>query len=338
MIKYMLLVTRWFGSFLIEDDKIRHKILFEKNAKRIAEKIIKIEDGEILDEERKLAELAEEIEVLEERLATLGRVVNVEINDEIFSDIAYDDSLLRSSLYIVTSNKISEYNECSMLMHAVDFIGDLQRSIVMMDSHIKEWYGEHFPELFYIPCNPLDLILKYGRRDGIMKEVGCEKSMGMDLKDDDLEIIGEICKLAYESKKLNEKMTKYIEKKMKNVAPNINSLVGPIIGSRLISYAGGIDKLARMPSSTVQMLGAEKAFFRHLREGTKPPKHGVIFLHPLIHTSPKKLRGKIARMIASKLAIAARADASTKRFIGDELKKDVEKAVSELLKKKNNKG
>ena len=89
----------------------------------------------------------------------------------------------------------------------------------------------------------------------------------------------------------------------------IRDSVGPLLAARLCVEAHGRARLARLPSGTVQVLGAEKAFFSHLRSGTAPPKHGHIFMHPWISRSPRWIRGKIARMLASKISIAARLDA-----------------------------
>jgi len=63
-----------------------------------------------------------------------------------------------------------------------------------------------------------------------------------------------------------------------------------------------------MPASTIQVLGAEKALFRSLKTGAQPPKHGLLFQHSLVHAAPRWQRGKIARAIAAKAAIAARVD------------------------------
>ena len=90
--------------------------------------------------------------------------------------------------------------------------------------------------------------------------------------------------------------------------PSTSALVGPLLAARLCVEAHGRARFARLPSGTVQVLGAEKAFFSHLRSGTAPPKHGHIFMHPWISRSPRWIRGKIARMLASKISIAARID------------------------------
>jgi len=117
---------------------------------------------------------------------------------------------------------------------------------------------------------------------------------------------------------------------MERLAPNTTKIVGPLIGARLISISGGMERLAIMPASTIQILGAEKALFRFKKEGGKPPKHGVIFQQSLINKSPYKIRGKIARVLATKISIAIKADVFTKRDISKELIEDLNNRVKEI--------
>lgn len=90
--------------------------------------------------------------------------------------------------------------------------------------------------------------------------------------------------------------------------PNLSALLGPELAARLVAQAGGLDRLARLPSSTVQVLGAERAFFEHLRGRAPPPRHGLLFTHPALQSAPRHERGKLARALAGKVAIAARLD------------------------------
>lgn len=99
-----------------------------------------------------------------------------------------------------------------------------------------------------------------------------------------------------------------IDETMPRRTPNLSSLLGPLLAARLVAHAGGLDRLARLPASTIQVLGAEKAFFEHLRGRAPPPRHGLLFLHPSIHSAPRRQRGRMARALAGKVAIAARID------------------------------
>ncbi len=141
-----------------------------------------------------------------------------------------------------------------------------------------------------------------------------------------------------EIEKLKDNASKEIERMSKEVCPNLSALVGPIIAARLIASAGGLHRLAKLPASTIQVLGAEEAFFRHLKSGAKCPKHGIIFRVPWVRNSPRKLRGKVARALAGKIAIAARVDYYGGDFIGDRLKEEMEKRVEEIRNDSDRKG
>jgi len=112
--------------------------------------------------------------------------------------------------------------------------------------------------------------------------------------------------------------------------PSVSALVGPLLAARLCVEAHGRARLARLPSGTVQVLGAEKAFFHHLKTGASPPKHGHIFMHPWTSRSPRRVRGKIARMLAGKISIAAKVDAFEGEPWGDEDVAVVEAKVEAL--------
>ena len=128
-------------------------------------------------------------------------------------------------------------------------------------------------------------------------------------------------------------MENYVDRTMEEMAPNVRAVAGALLGARLIAIAGSLQNLAMRPASTIQVLGAEKALFRSLKTGARPPKHGLIFQHTLLHDAKRWQRGKIARVIAGKLAIAARADAFGGRFIGERLKAEINKRLEEIREK-----
>ncbi len=103
-------------------------------------------------------------------------------------------------------------------------------------------------------------------------------------------------------------LSEFIEANMTKELPNFTVLAGAIIGARLLAEAGSKRRLAFCPSSTMQVLGAEKALFNHLKRKADCPKHGHIFNHPLLQKLPKTKRGKAARILAGKLSIAAKMD------------------------------
>ena len=237
-------------------------------------------------------------------------------------------------------------------VQTVRAIDDLDKMLNLFAGRIREWYGLHFPELDRLLEKHetyVRLVTDLGKREnftesrllkeGVPKDrataidEAAKHSMGTDISDEDLEWLKSFCKDWLELLKFRGKAEGYVEKVMSQVAANMASLAGPILSARLISIAGGLENLAKMPASTVQVLGAEKALFRSLKTGARPPKHGVIFQHGSIHQSPRWQRGKIARALSGKLAIAARLDYFGGDFRGDALRQELEKKVKEISEK-----
>jgi len=235
---------------------------------------------------------------------------------------------------------------------AIQTLDDLDRTINSLMSRIREWYGVHFPELDRLIEKHetyVRLIVDLGERNNFtfkkLKDEGipdskaegisktAEKSMGADISETDLKEIQALCRailMLYDSR---QSLENYLDNAMEEVAPNTKTIVGSLLGARLIAISGGISNLAKKPASTIQVLGAEKALFRSLKTGTRPPKHGMIFQHTLLHEAKRWQRGKIARALAGKLAIAARADAFGQRNIGNQLKASLDKRIDEIHEK-----
>ncbi|MDD4133059.1 MAG: RNA-processing protein [Methanocorpusculum sp.] len=103
-------------------------------------------------------------------------------------------------------------------------------------------------------------------------------------------------------------LMKEVSREAVSVIPNMSALVGGLVAARLIARAGGLEETAKMPGSSIQVIGAESALFSHIRTGSSSPKHGIIFQHRRVHNADKAVRGKVARQLAAKLAIASRLD------------------------------
>lgn len=107
---------------------------------------------------------------------------------------------------------------------------------------------------------------------------------------------------------MRTRLMREVSRRADQVMPNTSALVGGLVAARLMAEAGGLAALARMPAGTIQVLGARTALFSHIRGGAPSPKHGVIFQHRRVHNAGKEVRGRVARVLAAKLAIAARID------------------------------
>ena len=234
-------------------------------------------------------------------------------------------------------------------IQTVRSIEDLDKILNLLAGRVREWYGLHFPELDRLVekhDSYIRLVHSLGSREsfsfdalaklGIPQDkatqisASAEKSSGAEMSGTDLEWLREVCGTVLELYGLREAAEKYTDKIMGEVAPNMTSVLGAVLSAKLISMAGGLENVAKMPSSTLQVLGAEKALFRTLKTGARPPKHGIIFQYAPIHQSPKWLRGKIARAVAGKLAIAARMDVYGGGDKGQALKEALDKKIVDL--------
>jgi len=134
-----------------------------------------------------------------------------------------------------------------------------------------------------------------------------------------------------------EDRLKTVESAIREVAlehlPSTSALIGPLLAARMSTTAHGRERFARLPSGTVQVLGAETSFFLHLRDGIPVPKHGHLFQHPWVSRSPRWVRGKIARMLSGKVSIAARLDAYNGQPWGESEVADIEQKVAEIRKR-----
>ncbi len=239
-----------------------------------------------------------------------------------------------------------------VVIQAILTVDDLDRTVNLFMGRIREWYGLHFPELDRLVEKHetyARLVIDLGKKDNFTSEnlekeglpkakaeqiaMVAEKSMGADVEDSDLTQIQLVCRNELELYEQRQKLEGYMDLIMEEVAPNVKSLAGSLLGARLIALTGGLINLAKMPASTIQVLGAEKALFRSLKTGTRPPKHGIIFQHALIHEAKRWQRGKVARALAGKLAIAARTDAFSGKYIGDSLKTGLDRRIEEIQKK-----
>jgi len=240
----------------------------------------------------------------------------------------------------------------NLIIRAIDYVDHLNKSLNVLIPAVREWYSIYFPELDMIVEDHYlyaKIAGELGSRDkmtvealkriGVSKELAekiskaASESIGADLSEEDLGVISTVAKRWMRLYETREQVEDYIERLMKEFAPNLSAVVSPLVGARLIAIAGGLQRLASLPASSIQILGAQKAIFLHLTRGTKPPKHGVLFQAKEVRTAPKKLRGKIARLLASKIAIAARVDAFGKgRFIGDKLRAEIDQRLKSLLR------
>jgi nucleolar protein 56 len=236
---------------------------------------------------------------------------------------------LRDFAINLSSSRVKEASEKLDLhiIQSINALDELDKIINTVGSRLREWYGLHFPELDNLVQSLVaysEIATRAGLRENITPDVlqsagmqdkkvevildAAKRSRGGDMTPENLAIVKRLADQVIAQSDVRRVLADHIEAAMEAVAPNVKELLTATVGARIIAKAGSLARLAMLPASTIQVLGAEKALFRALKTGARPPKHGILFQHPTVHSAPKWQRGKIARAIASKVAIAARID------------------------------
>jgi len=326
------------GLFVFnEENKLIKFNLFEKNPEEIAKKIDLIEKGEEIQELKELKEEFKDLVTSQPNKATdflrknLREIViksGFVKNDMELNQILNAFSIAKAKLTISSIERRDK-----LIVQTVSALSDLEKILNAMSERLREWYGLHYPELEIKDHERFaEKIAEIGRREGFEE---FEKSMGMELKEGDVEVLKDYARQLKSMYVLRKNIEKYLEKIVPEEIPNLNTMLGSILAARLLSLAGSLERLAKMPSSTIQLLGSEKRLFKFLKSKEKdkrPPRFGLLYLHPDISTNKRELQGKIARLLSSKLTLAARADFYTKKDISKELLDDYKKKLEEILK------
>lgn len=243
-----------------------------------------------------------------------------------------------------------------MVIESSNLVDDLEKDVNILGKRIRKWYAFHFPELFKVIPHNNELYIQcvnvIGNRKNMPKDIkerlsaivndpvevenilqAAHHSMGSDISAIDLENLKMLCERAISLMNRRQSSIQYLKNKLNNTAPNLSVLVGDMVASRLITRAGGLEKLARLPSSTVQVLGADKKFFRTLKDRKqKPLICGLLSNSAFMGKAGKKKKGRLARMLANKSCLAARVDCfrkirSLEPSFGEKLVQEVESGI-----------
>jgi len=355
------LTTNVFGAFALKDDRIIEKVLFPKNASVVAKKLAQTSSS-ICDEEaqliKKLLKTGVNGVAVKNTSRFWGHDLRIKFLEdregvvdvfEIAGKIGINDTDARKLIFEVNSEltkqelKVIEHDR--VLIQAVNSLDDLEEVANRLVERLREWYSLHFPELDHLVSKHetyAGLIDACGSRNNFDEKVNLDpefrkkiinaskESLGAEFSDEDIKAVRNITKSLLQLYSAGTEIERYVKESMDDIAPNISALAGPLLGARLIALAGSLKRLSLMPAGTIQILGAEDAFFRFLKTKKKPPKHGIIFQLPEIRSARKEHRGKLARTFAAKLALAAKVDMFKGEFVGDKLREDFMKRVSRL--------
>jgi len=238
---------------------------------------------------------------------------------------AEDFQKLREKAIRLAKVKVKEsVSKDLMIINAINNIEEIEKTVNVFASRLRDWFMIKNPELEdAISDNEyfVKVVLSADEGSGLESK----SAMGAVLDQDDEHAIKALAAITQGMIETKTFLLLYLEKVMGVYCKNILYLAGPTIGAKLLRDAKSLKRFASLQSSTIQLLGAEKALFRHIKTGAKSPKYGHIVNHPLIINAKKDDKGKAARALADKLSMAARVDYFKGDFIADKYLADLKK-------------
>ena len=219
-----------------------------------------------------------------------------------------------------------------LLIQASNTYQDAEKVANQLAKCLREWYELYNPETSYAVDDHekfVETILSKSKEELLGPHLKNTITMGADLGESDIDAIMNLAKKVQDLYHYKKYLESYEKQIMKELCPNLLELTGANIGAKLIAHAGSLERLAILPASTIQVLGAEKALFRHLTKKAKMPKYGIIFQHQLIGKVPSAERGKAARALADKISLASKIDRFKGNFMADKLIEELEKRFTQ---------
>jgi nucleolar protein 56 len=235
------------------------------------------------------------------------------------------------------------------LIQAINAQIETSRSYNLAFERLSEWYGIYFPEVRMnspVTLARLAMALNTGGIDGkAIEEAVKDKdkaedvqtrarsTIGRHMESDESKAVIGFSKMVISLSESLEELDAYIKLAANRIMPNVAYLTDHTIAAELLARAGSMERLSTMPAGTIQLLGAEKALFKHIKFGSKPPKYGILFKLAEVTNAQREIRGRIARAYATKICIALKADYFSKNFIAEELKKRLDESIKTIKAK-----
>jgi nucleolar protein 56 len=295
-------VSTWFGAFLLDGTKVVRAVLAPREPEALAQRAQLRREGRLTaEEETLLSERGkEEWATRDRRLSERGLRYEPRAAARVdLEGTETDPALLRTALLQDAERALdASWDPSIHVEEAVRAAADLDRVRNLLGERLGSWVSRDSPDI-----DRGD----HARAVATALETATTRPLGPS----DPGLLQARHRLAELYQALEGARTELegaVNAAVPLRTPNLVQLLGPELTARLLAQAGGLDRLARLPSSTVQVLGAERAFFEHLRGRAPPPRHGLLFLHPAVQSAPRLERGRLARTLAGKVSIAARLD------------------------------
>lgn len=244
--------------------------------------------------------------------------------------------------------------EYLLIVEANNMAAEIDSETNTIHKFARDVYTKRFPELESLVVQPLEYLMtakelanqienvknnetlqQFLTQATIMVvSVTASTTQGKPLTKEELDIVESASDMAMELAEIKRKIFEYVESRMAFIAPNLSAIIGANIAAKLLGAAGGLTNLSKMPANNVSLLGQQKKVAQGFSTATQLPHTGFVYYSQLVQNVPPDLRRKVARIVGSKVTLAARVDSfheSTDGHIGMEYKEDIEKKIDKFV-------
>lgn len=252
-----------------------------------------------------------------------------------------DNSALQSHLEAVrkcdllkpsaTDRKEQEEYEHQLIIHSNKHLANLADEMARAHGDLCTAYKPKFPELEELVVDPIkyksavrvignelditnvnDELNEFLTSNQVITiSVSSSTTAGRPLTSQELETVDKAATYMEEIAEAQQELTRFVESRMESLAPSVCALIGPSIAATMMGLAGGLAELSRIPACNLQVLGQTKqnaASRAGLSSMTTKPHTGILAECALVKSVPSYLQKKALKVVAAKLALAARCD------------------------------
>mmetsp|Transcript_47657 Transcript_47657/g.132610 ORF Transcript_47657/g.132610 Transcript_47657/m.132610 type:complete len:504 (-) Transcript_47657:100-1611(-) len=242
-----------------------------------------------------------------------------------------------------------EDTEYPLITRCNSLVREIDEEMLNIHRFVRDIYSKKFPELESIVVNPLDY-LQVVQRIGNTKDlttvdfsdilpntavmaitVTASMTAGTVLPRQELDKMMVACDEAFLLNDCKRDVLLYLESRMSGLAPNLSALLGAALAAKLITAAGGLLNLARMPAQNIMLVGSQKKALLGMATSSYHTQ-GIIMVSDLILSTPMEFRNRAVKLVAGKCGLAARVDSFHESPLGQVGTQLREKILQSLAK------
>jgi U4/U6 small nuclear ribonucleoprotein PRP31 len=242
-----------------------------------------------------------------------------------------------------------EDTEYPLITRCNSLVREIDEEMLNIHRFVRDIYSKKFPELESIVVSPLDY-LQVVQRIGNTKDltaidfsdilpntavmaitVTASMTGGTQLQHQELDKMLVACDEAFLLNDCKRDVLLYLESRMSGLAPNLSALLGAALAAKLITAAGGLLNLARMPAQNIMLVGSQKKALLGMASSSYHTQ-GIILASDLILSTPMEFRNRAVKLVAGKCGLAARVDSFHESPLGQVGTQLREKILQSLAK------